>query len=709
MAKLKVEVVVGLVDRLTGPLKGLQGRVKSIGQNMQRTGIAMTGVGAGIAAAFAPAIRAFSDVEDAATRMELATMRAGGITPQLFSDLDALANDLGDRLPGTTADFTRMLTMLQRQGMAAETVLAGTGEAAANLAVMLQMVPESAAEFTAKLQDATSTSAEDMMSLADTIQRTYYVGVDPSSMLGAYSSLAPAMDIIGKRGIEGAREMAPLIALLDQAKLSGESAGNALRKVFTRSFAQGKDAPGAMKKSGMSLIDKSGNFKGLDNMLREVQKLKKFSPEERLQIIGDIWGDDSETLQALNTMINKGTEGYAEMVAKMREQASLQERIDKLLGTLLNLWDAASGTFTNLMAAIGKLLGPEIKEITKWFGNVSAAVKLWIKDNPALAKTIAMVAVGITGLLLVLGSLGVVVGTTMWALAPLVGVLVFIISPVVAAIAAVAALVVAIANWEATVALAGQAWEWLIERIRPLAVVFAVLVWPVALVIYAINSLIVAIANLIAGLINWEETAAIAGQTWEWLLDKIRLDPTPEAVARWAALSTYLHLWAANLPQIFANAVEALKSVGRNLIDGLWAGIQERWAALSQKVAGIARSITGIFRAETDTHSPSRVFEAIGLDLMRGLAIGIDRTAGMPMAAVGRAAAGVVAGSALAFGSAGPVAASPAIHMPITITIQAPAGMDARALAALVRQQVEAATQQASRGIAALYDRGDGL
>ena len=408
-----------------------------------------------------------------------------------------------------------------------------------------------------------------------------------------------------------------------------------------------------MKESGMSLVDKSGNFKGLDNMLREVQKLKKFSPEKRLQIMGDIWGDDSETLQALNTMINKGVEGYAEMAAKMREQASLQERIDKLLGTLLNLWDAASGTFTNLMAAIGGLLEPEIKAITKWFGEVSAAVKLWIKDNPALAKTIAMVAVGIAGLLLVLGSLGVVVGTTMWALAPLAGVLAVMVSPVALAIAAIAALVVVFTNWEATVALASKAIEWLIEQIG--------------------------------------------------------FDPMAAAVAKWEALAAYFRLWAANLPQIFANAIEALKSVGRNLIDGLWAGIQERWAALKEKVAGIARSITGIFRSETDTHSPSRVFESIGLDLMRGLAIGIDRTAGMPLAAVGRAAAGVVAGGAMAFGAAGPVAAAPAIHMPITITIQAPAGMDARALAALVRQQVEAATQQASRGLAALYDRGDGL
>ena len=47
------------------------------------------------------------------------------------------------------------MTMLIRQGMSAKTVLGGTGEAAALLAVQLKKSPEAAAEMAAKLQDAT--------------------------------------------------------------------------------------------------------------------------------------------------------------------------------------------------------------------------------------------------------------------------------------------------------------------------------------------------------------------------------------------------------------------------------------------------------------------------------------------------------------------------------------------------------------------------
>lgn len=51
-----------------------------------------------------------------------------------------------------------MMTMLRRQGMSAQVILGGLGESAAYLGVQLQMAPTEAAEFAAKLQDATQTT-----------------------------------------------------------------------------------------------------------------------------------------------------------------------------------------------------------------------------------------------------------------------------------------------------------------------------------------------------------------------------------------------------------------------------------------------------------------------------------------------------------------------------------------------------------------------
>ena len=52
-------------------------------------------------------------------------------------------------------------------------------------------------------------------------------------------------------------------------------------------------------------------------------------------------------------MIEKGKTGYEEFAKKMEAQASLNQRVNEQLGTLTNLWDAASGTFTNFLATMG--------------------------------------------------------------------------------------------------------------------------------------------------------------------------------------------------------------------------------------------------------------------------------------------------------------------------------------------------------------------
>ena len=68
--------------------------------------------------------------------------------------------------------------------MSAKSILGGLGEATAYLGVQLKMPFNQAALFAAKLQDATGTAENDMMGLMDTIQRSFYLGVDSNNMLG---------------------------------------------------------------------------------------------------------------------------------------------------------------------------------------------------------------------------------------------------------------------------------------------------------------------------------------------------------------------------------------------------------------------------------------------------------------------------------------------------------------------------------------------
>lgn len=378
-------------------------KTQSLAGSVAVSGAASLGAGYAASRPVVSAIKAFAPNEDSATQLKVSMMGDTGKVSADFQKITDLATNLGDRLPGTTADFQNMMTMLRRQGLSAQSILGGTGEAAAYLGVQLKMQATDAAEFAAKMQDATRTTEKDMMGLMDTIQRGFYAGVDPGNMLQGFSKIAPVMDVIKKSGIDAAKELAPLLIMMDQAGMEGGSAGNAFRKIFQAGLDQdkvdkaNKIATGANKGVSLKFTNDDGNFAGLENLYAQVEKLKVLNDTDRTAVISKLFGDDAETLTTLNTMMNKGLAGYQEVQQKLQSQADLRTRVNEQLGTLTNVMEAAEGSFTNAMAEFGAAVAPELKELINTLGELANGVGAWAREKPKLAgglvKVVAAVAV----------------------------------------------------------------------------------------------------------------------------------------------------------------------------------------------------------------------------------------------------------------------------------------------------------------------------
>ncbi|HHQ4668059.1 TPA: phage tail tape measure protein [Aeromonas hydrophila] len=360
----------------------------------------------------------FAKAETSVVDLKVSMMGKGGQVRQEFQAISDLATKLGNKLPGTTADFQNMMSTLIQQGMSAKSILGGLGEATAYLGVQLKMPFDQAALFAAKLQDATGTAENDMMGLMDTIQRSFYLGVDSGNMLGAFTKLTPAMGILRKSGLEAAKVLAPLVIMADQAGMAGESSGNAYRKVFQMSMNTGKIAK-ATKGTGLKLnfTDGKGEFAGMENMFAQLSKLKGVNTERRLQVLKGIYGDDAETLQVLELIISKGMDGYRATQKKMADQAALQERVNAQLGTLGSLWDAATGTFTNAMVNFGEAIAPEIKAITEWIADLSERLGDWAKKNPELSNTMMKVGGILSAVTIAFGGLSLAVAAVLGPMA----------------------------------------------------------------------------------------------------------------------------------------------------------------------------------------------------------------------------------------------------------------------------------------------------
>ncbi|WP_278495586.1 phage tail tape measure protein [Pantoea vagans] len=409
MAEFELKALITGVDRLSPALGRMQKNLRRFRKDAEEAGRGGMAMAGGLAAGLTGSLVAFAKQEDAATGLKVAMMDASGAVGSDFEKINKLAIGLGNKLPGTTADFQNMMQMLVRQGIPAQNILSGVGEASAYLAVQLKKTPEAAAEFAAKMQDATRTSSKDMMGLFDTIQKAFYLGVDDTNMLSFFSNVSSVTKMVSKDGLTASRALAPIAVMMDQMGTEGEKAGNAIRKIFQAGFdtKKMKAANKLLGRKGIKLdfTDGKGEFGGIENLFKQLEKLNKLTTLNRTRIIKEIFGDDGDTLSVLNALIDKGKSGYDEIQAKMDKQADLNMRVNAQLSTLTNLWDSMTGTAVNGLAAIGGAFAGDAKRLVGWLGDMSQRFSEFAEKNPKVIRGAFGIAAGFVGMKL--GLLGI--------------------------------------------------------------------------------------------------------------------------------------------------------------------------------------------------------------------------------------------------------------------------------------------------------------
>jgi TP901 family phage tail tape measure protein len=644
---------------------------------MAGAGATMIASGTAIGATTIVPLAAYARAEDSATGLSAALMRAGSVVPAEFAKINALAVSLGNRLPGTTSDFQEMMTMLVRQGISVEAVLGGMGEAAAYLAVQLKKAPAEAAEFSAKLQDATRTRETDMLQLMDVIQKSFYLGVDDNNMLAAFSKLAPAMDTARLKGLDGAKALAPIVVMADQSGLEGGAAGNALRKVFQL----GMDKQKVMKANKtlepnrqLDFTDGRGEFGGLKKMFGELDKLKTLNTQRRGSVLKTVFGDDAETLQMVSLLIEKGEAGYEEVFAKMERQATLKERVNRQLGTLKNLWDASSGTLINAFAAIGESIAPELKAITEWIGQMAERMGTWAKEHPrlsgAILKTTAVLALLLVGLggisvalasvlvplamlrfsMSVLGMKGGLLRNVFGRFAPLLR------GPVAQTLSITSGKLRLLSRAGSSL---GTAYRMLATLLRS-SFARATSAAGRALGVLARGLLLVgrvALANPIVAVVSLLAAAAIyVWQNWETLGPRFAAlgETIREALGtvgkwiqeKWRTTIEWIRSAFAAVGDSFGSIGTRFAEIGSDLISGLVTGITNSLGRVKQAIGNVADSTVAWFKDKLRIQSPSRVFAELGGFIGEGAARGMTGK----QRNVSRAALGLAVAATTAFG-----------------------------------------------------------
>ena len=268
--------------------------------------------------------------------------------------------------------------------------------------------------------------------------------------------------------------------------------------------------------------------------------------------------------------------------------------------------------------------------------------------------------------------------------------------------AAVGAKLMAAAQWVLNASVMGFPLMWIIAAI---AAVIAI-----GFLLYSNWGIIVAGGKALWGDFTATVSNLLSGGIGEWAT--LLLNFSPFGIL-WSLFTSALSMLGIQVPEQF-------RSFGSFIVDGLIGGITGRLGALRDTVVGAATSAAGWFKEKLGIASPSKVFTQFGGWISEGAANGIDAgQAGVRAAALAMAGAALVpvgaaqAGDIGADSAAGPAAMAPMAAMAplapraaaggagaaggishISITIQAAPGMDERALAKLVAQELERIEQR---------------
>lgn len=492
MNLLEIGIVLTAIDRMSGVIGGatnravqsftrLQDKVAQVGRAMTEMGTKASLMGHGILAGLETPIKAFADLDEASTNLRVAMMNNLGQVPPQFAEINRQAIELGNILPGTTADFVNTARALIENGTALETIIGGGLKAASYLGVILQLPQAGAAEMVAKFREAFGLTENELVKMADLTQRAKFAfGLNPEEIKYAAQYAGSTLNNLKLTGIENTKAFLAMQGIARQKGMEGSVFGTnfasmlnnigMMKQKLARNSKIMREVNADLKKAGihMQFFDKAGKFVGLEKMVGELEKLKVLSEQDKLNVMNKIFGMEGGRVASM--LSDAGVTGLHDYMDRMQRQADLQKRIEEITKSAKNTWEALTGTVTNFWAAVGGPMVTSLYPLIHKLNDLTGGPLMdWVAANKDMVKWLGLTALGAGVLLVALGGLGIVAGAVVSGLAAVGSAVAILTGPIGVAVAAIAAgTALIVANWGTLSAFFRGLWHGLLAGLAPL-------------------------------------------------------------------------------------------------------------------------------------------------------------------------------------------------------------------------------------------------
>lgn len=699
-------------------------------------GASMLGVGAVTAAGLAAPLHAYAELNAATTALSVAQLKADGTLPKELADVKKQAIELGNILPGTTADYLRSATALLENGTQLSAVVHGGLKSASYLGVILKLPSDEAAEMVANFRESFGLAETELEKMADITQRAKFgFGLNTEEIRYGAQYAGATLRGLGLTGIENTKKFLAIQGALRQRGIQGSTFGTGfaamLMHVSQLNERLGKhsrimrevNADLAHYHVKLEFFDKAGKFKGMDNMLDQLKKLKAITNDQkRANVTQQLFGDEGGRIAG--NLLDMGSGGLQASLAKMEAQADLMQRIKLLTQSTSATWEAFTGTVTNCLAVIGGPIAntfmPYLQSMNDFIGNT---LQPFIERHQTLVAVLGVLAVVFAVVVSIMGAITLTLAALLGPLAmaqygfELLGIeasatVLYIRSMLGGLLNTVIAVVFEIGG--AMAAAIGA---------NPVLAAIALIVVVVVAVVAYIWSHWDSLGPKFRAL--WDGIKHACAIAWDWIGDKAHT--VGQAVVgyfmNWTLAGVIYRHWDA-IMAFFKALPTRFAAFGSMVMDGLVHGITEGLGRVKAAITGAGEQTVNWFKQRLGIHSPSRVFAELGGFTMQGLALGLERGRQGPLGVlqgIARQLSQPIVGGAVALASSamapaaqvhidhrsplGRDSASPAQAAHVShynITVHAAPGMDERQLARavadeLTRQQQAKAAASRSR------------
>jgi TP901 family phage tail tape measure protein len=571
----------------------------------------MVGAGAGAAIGL-PAIIAAKDYatfEDAmlgVARQVEGARDANGKLTQTYHDMGAAIKQMAERIPMTTVEIAKIVEAGARMGIQGKENLLIYAQTTAVMAQAFDLPVDRVGESIGKISQLYKIPIKDIKALGDTINwlddNALAKGGD---IIDVMQRVAGAATMV-KMSFRDAAALGSTFLSLGTGPEIAASATNAMIRELSIATMQTKRFRGGLE---MLKLDAKGLQLGMTQdatgtILKVLAAIKALPQEKQLEAATRLFGKEfGDDAAKLAENLDEYRRQLT-LVNEERARGSMQREADARRDTINARLTMAKSAFFNLSSDLGEHLKPALVATMERMLAIAQAVRGWAKENPALASGIMTTVKWVAGLVTGAGALLILLGA--------------IAIPLAAVQFAMASLGIT-----AAIAAAG---------------IWAVLK-PVLLVVGAFAA-------------GWA-----AGKLFNGWIDA--------ALSKMLGYQTTLGGSLFDLVELVTSLPAKFMDAGGRMIDGLIAGIRQRWDALKSTVTDVAASTVGWLKDKLGIRSPSRVFAEIGGYTMEGLQQGILRGQDGPLAALARAARGIVAAGAGVLVAGGAMAGSIDTRPPI--------------------------------------------